>query len=70
MRKIKANFIRTEGSYAILSGVAGEEIKIPRSSLPNIKKGTSFCIDIKTAKEAASSDKELAKEILNEILRD
>jgi uncharacterized protein (DUF2225 family) len=68
---LKATIDRFEGDFAILSLEDGQKLNWPKEKLPkNIKEGAVLWLSILEDKEATQKQRELAKEILNEILRE
>lgn len=66
---IKLIIDRIENNYAILKTTDNKAINWPLDKLPNdIKEGSSLSFLIGASPETADSKKELAKDILNEIL--
>ena len=66
---IKATIDRFEADKAVLLTADKETIIWPRKSLPkNVQEGTVLRIAVTFDSEEEGADKELAKDILNEIL--
>lgn len=70
MKKIKVVLDRIEENYGILITQEKKEIQVPVEYLPSKKEGKGFSIEVKTGEEAKASDEELARAILNEILKE
>lgn len=67
---LKATIDRFEGDLAVLSFDDGQKLNWPKSKLPkDIKEGSVVFVYVSSNKEATKNQKELAKEILNEILK-
>ncbi|MCX6806632.1 MAG: DUF3006 domain-containing protein [Candidatus Berkelbacteria bacterium] len=65
----KAIVDRFEGEYAVLIFDDGKKIDWPKDKLPkNIKEGSVVWFSLTKDKEGEKKQRELAKEILNEIL--
>jgi hypothetical protein len=66
---IKAVIDRFEGEKAVLISTQKAEIILPKNLLPeNSKEGGSLKLEIHDDKLSEEKNRELAKEILNEIL--
>ena len=66
---IKATIDRFEGNFAVLSLEDGQKLNWPKDKLPkDMKEGVVVWLNILKDEEATKHQKELAKEILNEIL--
>jgi len=58
-----------DGDMAILSDESGREIRFPQDKIPaDVNIGAPLSFSIFAAKDLVKSNKDLAKEILNEIL--
>ena len=69
MQNFEVTIDRIEGNKAILKLENNETIIWPKNNLPpNSKEGSVYFITLKDLKEKEGSNKELAKNILNEIL--
>jgi len=67
---LKATIDRFEGDFAILSLETGEKLNWPKEKLPaGTKEGSVVWLSISIDKEGSLRQRELAKEILNEILK-
>ena len=67
---LKATVDRFEGDFAVLSLEDGQKLNWPKEKLPkDIKEGSVVWLSILEDKEATKNQRELAKEILNEILK-
>ena len=67
---LKATIDRFEGDYAVLSLDDGQKLNWPKEKLPkNVQEGEVIWLSITKDKEATKNQRELAKEILNEILK-
>lgn len=66
----KATVDRLEGDFAILSLDDGQKIRLSKEELPlGIKEGSVVWLSVFEDQEATTRQRELAKEILNEILK-
>ena len=66
---IKLTIDRFEGGKAVLKTNDGDTIIWPKGKLPeNIHEGSVLTVSIHTLAEKESKNKQLAKDILNEIL--
>lgn len=67
---IETTIDRFEGEKAIIKTKDNESIIWPKNKLPTeAKEGSVIVINIQNAQEKESDKKQLAKDILNEILR-
>lgn len=65
----KATVDRFEGDFAILAIEDGQKLNWPKNKLPkNVKEGSIVWLSLSSDEEATKNQRELAKEILNEIL--
>lgn len=66
---IKLTIDRFEGDKAVLIAESGEQIIWPKNKLPEqAREGMVLSFNIQNSEEAEKDKKELAKNILNEIL--
>jgi len=71
MIEISAQLARFEGKTAILKNKDEQEIIWPIKLLPDdLKEGETVKLILKTTSETATEQRNLAKEMLNEILND
>ncbi|MBU4257313.1 DUF3006 domain-containing protein [Patescibacteria group bacterium] len=67
---LKLTIDRFEGDKAVLIAESGEQIIWPKNKLPeDIHEGMVLNFNIQNSEEAEKDKKELAKNILNEILK-
>lgn len=68
--KIRATIDRFEGEFAVLRFPDGQKLNWPKDKLPkNLKEGAVLWLSLLEDKEAEKKQRELAKELLNEILK-
>ena len=71
MIEISAQLTRLEAKSAIFKNKDGQEIIWPIKLLPDdLKEGETIKLILKTTAETATEQRNLAKEMLNEILND
>ncbi|MDP2754058.1 MAG: DUF3006 domain-containing protein [Nitrospirota bacterium] len=67
---IKLTIDRFEGEKAVLIAESGEQIIWPKNKLPEqAREGMVLSFNVQNSEEAEKDKKELAKNILNEILK-
>ena len=67
---LKATIDRFEGNYAIISLSDGQRLNWPKKDLPHhIKEGSIVWLSVLPDEKATQNQRQLAKEMLNEILR-
>ena len=70
MKKTKATVDRFEGDFAVLS-VESRSLDIPKKIIPEgTKEGNIIYIAITNDKEETKSQEELARNLLNEVLKE
>ncbi len=70
MRQVKASIDRFEGDRVVLSADDRAEFVIPRSALPHdMREGARVILTISSENEETDEKENLAKKILNEILK-
>ena len=70
MKKTKATVDRFEGDFAVLS-VESRSLDIPKKIIPEgTKEGDIIYIAITNDKEETKSQEELARNLLNEVLKE
>ncbi len=69
MKRIKGTVNRFEGEYGVIS-LEDKTVNIPKEFLANFQEGDELTLVILNKEESVASQEELARNLLNEVLKE